>query len=124
MRMFWSVLAATAVLLPCVSGFPFGAPYWVCNSMQPDVIAHLSPGQDMATLDGNYTISCTQDESSGPVTCMYMYEDEYCIALHLYLHCIASHLHLYCIVSYCIILGCIALHYITLQCTLFFYIIS
>ena len=82
MGIFWAILAATAVLLPCVSGFPFGAPFWVCNSMQPDVIAHLSPGQDMATFDGNYTMSCTQDESSGPVTCMYMYEDEYGVELH------------------------------------------
>ena len=82
MGIFRAILAATAVLLPCVSGFPFGAPYWVCNSMQPDVIAHLSPGQDMATFDGNYTMSCTQDESSGPVTCMYMHEDEYGIELH------------------------------------------
>ena len=82
MGIFRAILAATAVLLPCVSGFPFGAPFWVCNSMQPDVTAHLSPGQDMATFDGNYTMSCTQDESSGPVTCMYMYEDEYGVELH------------------------------------------
>ena len=100
MGIFWAILAATAVLLPFVSGFPFGAPFWVCNSMQPDETAHLSPGQDMATFDGNYTMSCTQDESSGPVTCMYIYEDD------LHLHCIESHLNLHCIASYCIILSC------------------